>query len=202
MKIIKEIKHELLSWNELIVFAWPETYIGSKLRKMYWAKRFNLKSSSTIARTAKLYGNKDSLYIGENFNCGEHVEINACTSKGIYIGDDVLVARGAFFRAANHKFDRLDVSINQQGHEAAAMLFNGKEYSIIIEDNVWIGANAIILSGAKIGTGSVIAAGAVVTRKEFPPYSIIGGNPARIIKSRKDPNNITNEISILHEGNM
>ena len=60
---------------------------------------------------------------------------------------------------------------------------------IIIEDDVWIGMDAIILSGVTIGRGSVIATGAVVT-KSFPPYSIIGGNPAKLIKKRFDEDTI------------
>jgi acetyltransferase-like isoleucine patch superfamily enzyme len=55
--------------------------------------------------------------------------------------------------------------------------------SIIIKDDVWIGMNAIICSGITIGQGSVIAAGAVVT-KDIDPYAIVGGNPAHIIKYR------------------
>jgi acetyltransferase-like isoleucine patch superfamily enzyme len=56
---------------------------------------------------------------------------------------------------------------------------------IIVEDEVWIGMNAVILSGVTIGKGAVVAACAVVTR-DVPPYSIVGGNPARIIKYRFD----------------
>lgn len=54
---------------------------------------------------------------------------------------------------------------------------------IVVHDDVWIGFRAVILSGVEIGQGAVIAAGAVVT-KDVPPYSIVGGNPARVIKSR------------------
>jgi serine acetyltransferase len=54
---------------------------------------------------------------------------------------------------------------------------------IIIKDDVWIGANAIILSGVTIGQGALIGAGAVVT-KDVPPYAIVGGNPAKVIKYR------------------
>ncbi|MGL5056942.1 MAG: CatB-related O-acetyltransferase [Fusobacteriaceae bacterium] len=54
---------------------------------------------------------------------------------------------------------------------------------IIIEDDVWIGANVVILSGVKIGRGSIIGAGSIVT-KDIPRYSIVGGNPARVIRSR------------------
>ena len=64
---------------------------------------------------------------------------------------------------------------------------NEKEFtskgSIIIEEDVWIGSNVVVLSGIKIGRGAVIGAGSVVT-KDVKPYSVIAGNPARIVKMR------------------
>ena len=59
--------------------------------------------------------------------------------------------------------------------------------NIVVEDDVWIGARAIIMSGVKIGQGAVVAAGAVVS-KDVPPYAIVGGVPAKIIKYRFDDN--------------
>ncbi|MDP9048692.1 MAG: acyltransferase, partial [Bacteroidota bacterium] len=113
-----------------------------------------------------------------------NVNINAGECFGVYIGDDVAIADGTYLRSANHRFDRFDVPIQQQGHSAAQLHYNNKDYSIIIEDDVWIGARAIILSGAKIGKGSVISAGAVVS-SEIPPYSIVVGNPGRVIANRE-----------------
>lgn len=55
--------------------------------------------------------------------------------------------------------------------------------AVIIEDEVWLGANSIILSGVTIGKGAIVAAGSVVT-KDVPPYTIVGGNPAKFIKNR------------------
>lgn len=55
--------------------------------------------------------------------------------------------------------------------------------SIVIKDDVWVGANSLILSGVTIGQGAVVAAGSVVT-KDVPPYAIVGGNPAKIIRYR------------------
>ena len=54
---------------------------------------------------------------------------------------------------------------------------------IIVEDDVWIATNALILSGVTIGRGAIVAAGAVVV-KDVPPYAIVGGNPAKILKYR------------------
>lgn len=188
MRVLSKLKNEFFSWLELIICVWPETSIGYKLRRFYWTKKFDLKFFPHFGRMTRIYGNKSNLFIGERFCCGEYVEINFCTSKGIYIGNDILMARGVYLRAGNHKFDRLDIPVNQQGHDAAVISHNGKEYSIVIEDNVWIGANVTILSGAKIGAGSIIAAGSVVPKVEFPPGSIVGGVPARIIKNRMETN--------------
>ena len=76
----------------------------------------------------------------------------------------------------NHNFSRTDIPMNQQG--------NSPVRPIVIGDDVWIGANVIILPGVSIGTGCVIGAGSVVT-KSLPEYSVVAGNPAKIIKNRK-----------------
>ena len=71
----------------------------------------------------------------------------------------------------------------------------GSKGNIIINDDVWIGRNAIICSGINIGQGAVIAAGAVVT-KDVPAYAIVGGNPARVIKYRFSENCIDKLLKI------
>lgn len=68
---------------------------------------------------------------------------------------------------------------------------------VVIEDDVWCGANVTILKGVTIGRGSVVAAGAVVT-KSFPPYSIIGGVPAKLIKMRFSPEEIVQHEALLN----
>lgn len=70
-----------------------------------------------------------------------------------------------------------------RGEAPARCPFDFSSEEIVIGEDVWIGANVTILKGARIGSGSVVAAGAVVTRGEYPPRSILGGNPARVIRS-------------------
>ena len=70
------------------------------------------------------------------------------------------------------------------------------DLDVVIEDDVWVGTGAIILKGVTIGRGSIIAAGALIT-KDVPPYSIVGGVPARVIKMRFTPEEIKR-----HENNL
>ena len=69
---------------------------------------------------------------------------------------------------------------------------------VLIEDDVWCGSNVVILKGVTIGHGSIVAAGAVVT-KSFPPYSIIGGVPAKLIRMRFTPEQILKHETLLNK---
>ena len=74
--------------------------------------------------------------------------------------------------------------------------WKGLNSIVIIEDDVWVGYGAIILSGVKIGKGIIIAAGSVVT-KDIEPYSIVGGNPANFIKYRFTKDEIKQHESLI-----
>lgn len=99
------------------------------------------------------------------------------------IGSYCSVAPGVWFLlAGEHQLDSVStypfkVKVFGEAFEA------GSKGDIIIQDDVWIGTNAIICSGVTIGQGAVVAAGAVVT-KDVPPYAIVGGNPAKLIRYR------------------
>lgn len=97
---------------------------------------------------------------------------------GIKIGKNVLVGQSVNMHSERHNFEDVDSPIRSQG-----ISYNG----IVIEDNVWIGSKATILDGVIIGTGSIIGAGAVVT-KSIPAYSIAVGIPAKVVESRKEAN--------------
>ncbi len=103
--------------------------------------------------------------------------------EGLSIGSYVSISNDVkFILGGNHQYTGImsypfKVNFNRDKYEAYS---NGK---IVIEDDVWIGMAAMILSGVKIGKGAIIAAGSVVT-KDVEPYSIVGGNPAKIIKYR------------------
>ena len=114
------------------------------------------------------------LVIGSNCNFGAYNHIT-CINK-IVIGDYCLTGKWVTISDNSHGFT--DKESLQQAPELRAVVSKG---AVFIGDNVWIGDKVTILPGVKIGDGAVIGANSVVT-KDVPAYSVIGGNPARILK--------------------
>lgn len=108
--------------------------------------------------------------MGSNVRMGENVFINHCltimSKGGVEIEDNVMIGPNASLLTANHDFDDHMVLLCQK---------------IRIEKNAWIGANVTILPGMMIGENAVVASGAVVTR-DVEPNTVVGENPARLIK--------------------
>lgn len=111
---------------------------------------------------------------------GDNVSVNCYAvlhgNGGLKIGDGVRIAAHAVLVSANHRFGRMDVPIYQQGMDRKG---------VTIGDDVWIGANVVVLDGSIIGKGCVIAAGAVV-RGTLEPYGVYGGVPVRKLRQRQD----------------
>lgn len=105
------------------------------------------------------------------------IGIECVVPSDIVIGSNVLMGPRVFITGGNttHEFSRTDIPIRLQGRK--------KNPSVVIGDDVWIGRQSIINQGRTIASGTIIAAGSVVT-KDFPEYMIIGGNPAAIIRKR------------------
>ena len=117
------------------------------------------------------FGNGEKVTIGAHSHINENVFI-----QGAKIGSFVMIAPNVAILSKSHQFSRTDMPMILQGES--------QEHIPIIENDVWIGRNAIIMPGVHIGIGSIIAAGAVVT-KNVAPYSIVGGVPASLIRMRK-----------------
>lgn len=115
-------------------------------------------------------GNK--MIIGDNVDLAWGVLIT--TKGGIELGDRVLIGYNTQIFTANHVVPPLRGKIFESGHSMA---------KVVIEQDAWIGAGCIILPGVKIGEGSVVAAGSVVT-KDVPKFTYVGGVPAKILKNR------------------
>jgi maltose O-acetyltransferase len=173
---------------EIIKFLLKNVYVDLKmllLRITLFRKNIKIDKHVVIVNTHFLGTAKIEPYcrivgdskimIGDDFyaNVGCHFLGN------ISFGDHVMIGPKTVIWGRDHKFKKLDVPMKHQGHEYA---------SIIIKDDVWIGANVTILKGVTIGKGAIVAAGAVVVN-DVPDFAIVGGNPAKVIKYRlKDEN--------------
>ena len=115
--------------------------------------------------------------IGNNNFVGEKSQIQG--RGGVEIGDNVLIAPNCFISSSNHDYE------NPDNDDYLKKEIPSKTK---IEDKVWIGANCVIVAGVTIGTCSIVAGGSVVT-KDVEPYTIVAGNPARVVKTyNKDQN--------------
>lgn len=129
--------------------------------------------NNTFWFPVKILG-KENISIGDN--CALNAFIHIWGSGGVEIGNNVMIASHVTITSVTHDYTGPSIRYSELIHK-----------KIVIEDNVWIGAAAIILPGIKIGEGAVIGAGSVVTH-DVPSRAIVVGNPARIIKWRNDVN--------------
>ena len=161
--------------------------------RVVYAATAKLLPQSTYSRSAKalrsFFAHRICASAGKGLNIergatfSSHVTIGNASGIGVkcelhgvvHIGDHVMMGPGCIFYSYNHRFSRTDIPMDQQG-------FTDHE-PIVVGNDVWLGRNVIVLPGVEIGDGCVIGAGAVVT-KSIPPYSIAGGVPAKVIKSR------------------
>lgn len=130
-----------------------------------------IETGSHIRSGSVLWGD-----LQKEMNIGKDVGINSyCFLQGnIKIGNHVMIAPHVSIFAGMHGFNRKDIPMKHQGY---------KSKGIVIGDDVWVGANSVILDGVNIGSGAIIAAGSVVT-ESVEAYSIVGGNPAKFIRKR------------------
>ena len=142
---------------------------------------------SKIIDGVELHGN---IEIGKNTTInGKNTDLRASVNK-VIIGNFCSIARNVTFQEYNHDLTKLTtymVRTNLEGKSFKEDLISKGD--IILGHDVWIGTQCVVLSGAKIGTGAVIAANSVVTG-EIPPYAIAAGSPAKVIKYRFDDKTI------------
>jgi len=129
---------------------------------------------STVHESALIAANRGQVTIGRHSWIGPFCLIYG--NGNVSIGDNVLIAAHTSINTVSHHFERCDIPINDQGIYCDP---------VSIEDDAWIGMNAVILQGVTIGQGAIVGAGAVVTR-DVPPWSIVMGVPARIVSQRSN----------------
>ncbi len=178
MRRIYSITYHLIGW------MLPDSYYSLRL----FGKSYHIKLGLYVRRFLASHmidycGKNVNIEKGAKFNrhlsLGNNSGIGYKSSVAPYttIGDNVMMGPEVVMYSRNHNIDRTDIPMCQQGF---------KDFEpIIIGNDVWIGRRVIILPGVNIGDGCVIGAGAVVA-KDLPPYSIAVGNPAKVVRNRKD----------------
>lgn len=133
----------------------------------------------------------NGIEIGHNVFIGKYVSLDT----DLDIGNDVLIANlVGFIGRYDHDYSVVGVPMKDAPWIGDAdYLGPGRGLKVIVEDDCWIGFNAVLLSGVRVGRGSIVAAGAVVT-KDIPPYSIAAGMPARVVGQRFSEDQI-----VVHE---
>ena len=109
--------------------------------------------------------------LGDNSDIGLYAELNGT----VIIGNDVIMAPNVVVYTRNHNSSDISIPIKYQG--------DSPERPVVIGDGTWIGSRVIILPGVNIGANSIVGAGAVVT-KSVPDYSVVVGNPGRVVRRR------------------
>lgn len=125
-----------------------------------------------VQSSVVIFSPRRQMVLGDNVGIGQRCVIQT----DLTIGNDVMLAAhvGIIARDA-HTFDIVGTTM----FEAA----RGDRFAVVIEDDVWIGFGAIVLSGVRIGRGAIVAAGALV-KEDVPPYAIVAGNPATVVRYR------------------
>lgn len=159
--------------------------------EFYYSEKANLGNNLKICTPVRLYG---SVKIGDNVEIGKYTYIGNGTniSANTIIGDYCSISRNIEIGPVNHPLNMLSThpfQYNEKHFPSSEyklhkrVQYKSKKHSVIIGNDVWIGAQSIIMRGVTIGDGAVIAGGSVVT-KDVPPYAIYGGVPAKLIKFR------------------
>lgn len=142
--------------------------IGDKFRFHFYKNVLENVGNNVYFPYGVIFTHKD-IFIGNNVRFGPYNTIGL-----VDFGNDILIGQYVHFLSGKnqHGYEKKDIPINQQ---------KGKQEKIFIANDIWIGAGSIIMSD--VSEGSVVAAGSVVV-KTFDEYSVIGGNPAKVIKKR------------------
>ena len=168
-------KKLLIILYEFIAKHLPFSYSKFNFGQLY-LRRYIIKNlAKNVGKNVNLDRNVwilnwNKVEIGDNSGIGMDSRIGY-----VKIGKNLMMAPECIMLTKNHEFKDKNIPMIQQGYS--------EDRQIIIGDDVWIGQRVIILPGISIGNGAIIGAGSVVT-KDVPQYSIVAGNPARIIKQR------------------
>jgi len=157
-------------WGKNVTIENNTVLDGYASEKIIIGNNVKIGSFSKLLSTSHLSKLGKGIKIGNNSAIGDYTHFGA--PGGIIIGDDVIMGSYISFHSENHNFADTSKLIREQGVNSVG---------IKLGNNIWVGAKVTFLDGCVINDNSVVAAGAVV-KGEFPPNSIIGGVPAKILK--------------------
>lgn len=149
----------------------PGGRVWRKLRYLVCKPLFAACGDNVNIEQGVFIGRADTISIGS----GSGIGANGFVSRGTRIGNNVMIGPDVLILNNNHCACSTAVPMSEQGFTP--------ETPVTIADDVWIGARVILLAGVKVGSGSIVGAGAVVS-KDVPEYSIVVGNPARVVRYR------------------
>lgn len=180
----EEVPHEGRKWKKVLkVLRWTFSFTMLRCFIRWWGYYIHehVSQVAQIKKGRKVWIHPTASFRnGHNISIGDysHVNRDCCLWAGpnsrIILGRYVLMGPGVRIHATNHSFESTEMPM---------MLQPLREADVVIEDDVWLGANVVVTAGVRIGRGAIVAAGAIVT-KDVPPYTIVGGVPAKPIKSR------------------
>lgn len=171
------MKKRLFILSDIYLFFYFITsYLKHNLKGVRVTPSCKIDYKALLAPSSSFFGYTN---ITENVIIGKHTYATDATIQNAVIGNFCSIAPGVKIGLNEHPLN--EVLLHPSGYDSAT--FNKTIAQTIIGNDVWLCANAVILTGVKIGDGSVIAAGAVVT-SDVPPFSICGGVPAKIIGKR------------------
>ena len=158
-------------------------YLSAKFQNLQSRNSIKIGAFSHIRAMFMTFGHGGSIQVGQYCYIGHNTYI--WSAKSIKIGNRVLISHGVNIHDSNSHSTNAQLrhmhflDITTKGHPKADL--DVKEKEIVIEDDVWIGFNATILKGVTIGEGAIVSACSVVT-KDVLSYTVVAGNPAKIIK--------------------
>lgn len=161
-------------------FLWPLRKVITKLFLKEYGKSVKI-GPNVFILNPQLVTIGNHVFIGDHSNLSGNIEIK--------IGDNVMFGPEVMIRGGDH-------NISQIGQPMRFVKSGGINLPITIENDVWIGARAIILKGVRIGEGAVIGAGSIVT-KDVLPYTINIGAPSKSIKCRFRKNELTEHLELI-----
>ena len=181
------MKHKIIEFYKLVKNLISVIHIRYFCRKdVGWG---NIGKNSHILGPSIISG-KGNIFIGNNVNIDWDNVIYA-TNAAFTVKDNTGIATGFKAITGNHR-SKVGEFFKTQGNR------NLEGKPIMIEEEVWIGANVILLAGTKIGRGAVVSAGTVVGGAKVPPYAIVAGNPCKIIGYRFTPQEIIEHENALY----